>query len=75
MNITFTHRKLCKIVNDDRALFKKFGKIQGKKIKRRLSQLGDAATLEELRGMPGKYHELREDRKSNELVTWISRID
>ena len=32
-------------------------------LRRRLTQLEDATTLEEVRNLPGNYHELKNDRK------------
>ena len=63
MEITFTHKKLEKIVNDDRKLVKEFGKLRADKIKLRLAQLRFATTLEDVRNLPGNYHELKNNRK------------
>lgn len=63
MNITFTSKKLEKLANNDRLLLKEYGKIMASKISLRLSQLRDADTLEDVRHLPGRFHELVEDRK------------
>jgi proteic killer suppression protein len=63
VEITFTHKKLEKIVNDDRKLVKEFGKLRADKIKLRLAQLRFATTLEDVRNLPGNYHELKNNRK------------
>ena len=63
MEITFTHKKLEKIVNDDRRLVNEFGKLRADKIKLRLAQLRFATTLEDVRNLPGNYHELKNNRK------------
>ena len=41
----------------------KWGPELAKKLKRRLADLEAANTLEEVRNLPGRCHELREDRK------------
>ncbi len=63
MRITFTHKKFEKIANDDRKMVKEFGKLRAEKIKTRLTQLRFATTLEEIRNLPGNYHELTNNRK------------
>jgi proteic killer suppression protein len=63
VKITFTHKKLEKIANDDRKMVKELGKLRATILRRRLTQLEDAATLEEVRNLPGNYHELKNNRK------------
>jgi proteic killer suppression protein len=63
VRITFTYKKLEKIANDDRKMVKEFGKLRAEKIKTRLIQLRFATTLEEIRNLPGNYHELTNNRK------------
>jgi len=63
MNITFSSKKLEKLANNDKLLLKEYGKIMASKIILRLSQLRDADTLEDVRHLPGRFHELIEDRK------------
>lgn len=71
MNITFRNRKIAKIVNDDRLLKREFGSIRAEKIKQRLTQLKYAITLEDVRYMPGNYHELTNERKGQ----WACDLD
>ena len=71
MNITFFDRKFEKIVNDDRAMDRAFGKIRAGKLRLRLTQLEDAETLEAVRHLPGNYHELIGDRKGQ----WACDLD
>ena len=71
MNITFAAKKLNKIANDDRKMVKELGKIRADKLRTRLSQLQDAATLEDVRYLPGNYHELIGDRKGQ----WACDLD
>ena len=63
MKITFSDKRLEQLVNDDRKLLREFGKIRANILRRRLTQLEDASTLEEVRHLPGNYHELRNNRK------------
>lgn len=63
MEIIFKEKKLERIANNDRRLFKELGSIRAKKLRLRLSQLKTATTLEEVRYLPGNYHELKDNRK------------
>ena len=71
MKITFKHKKLEKLANDDRKLVKEFGKLRADKIKTRLVQLKYATTLEDVRNLPGNYHELTNNRKGQ----WACDLD
>ena len=71
MEITFTDKKLEKLANDERKLVKEFGKLRAEKIKARLTQLRFAATLEDVRNLPGNYHELTNNRKGQ----WACDLD
>ena len=71
MKITFTHKKLENLVNDDRKMLKEFGKIRAQKLRLRLTQLLDAESLEDVRFMPGNYHELKNERKGQ----WACDLD
>ena len=57
MDITFRDNKLKVLANDDRKCLLKFGKVRSEKFKIRLDQLHSAASLEEVRYLPGNYHE------------------
>jgi len=63
MEITISDKKLSKVINDDRKLKKEYGEVRAKIIKKRLEDLEDALTLEDVRDLPGRYHELVGDRK------------
>jgi toxin HigB-1 len=63
VNISFADKKLEKLANDDKKLIREFGKEQAQKIITRLAQLRAANTLEDVRYLPGRYHELKENRK------------
>lgn len=71
MKITFTDKKLEKLANDDRKLVREFGKVRADKIKARLVQLYFATTLEDVRNLPGNYHELTNNRKGQ----WACDLD
>ena len=71
MNITFADKKFQNIVNDDRKMAKMFGKIRADKIRDRLAQLKFAQTLEDVRYLPGNYHELTGNRKGQ----WACDLD
>jgi proteic killer suppression protein len=71
MNLTFSEKTLKKVVNNDRDLFRKFGPQRGKLIKQRLDAMAAAENLEELRHVPGNFHELTETRKGQ----WACSLD
>jgi proteic killer suppression protein len=71
MKITFTDKKLERLVNDDKKLLKEFGQLRAKKINMRLEQLKFADTLEDVRDLPGNYHELTGNRKGQ----WACDLD
>lgn len=71
MEITFSNRKLEKLANDYRKCQKEFGQIRAKLYNKRLGDLKNAGTLEEVRNLPGNYHELVGDRKGQ----WACDLD
>jgi len=71
MNIVFTDKKLEILANDDHKMLKVFGKIRATIFRRRLTQLADALTLEDVRHLPGNYHELKSNRKGE----WACDLD
>ena len=71
MKITFEDRKLEKLANDDRKMLKELGKQRATILRRRLTQLEDATTLEDVRYLPGTYHELTNNRKGQ----WACDLD
>jgi len=44
-------------------MLKEFGKVRATILRRRLTQLEEARTLEDVRYLPGNYHELTQNRK------------
>lgn len=62
MEIVFSSRKLEKLCNDSKIMTKTWGPIQAKKLRQRLDELRAASTLETMRKLPGRCHELLHDR-------------
>lgn len=71
MKITFSDKTLKKVINDDRKLTKKHGQLRARLIKRRLDSLHAAETLEDIRHLPGRFHELIGNRKGE----WACDLD
>ena len=63
MNITFSNKKLEKLANNDLKMDKALGTLRAKLLRRRLTQLADASTLEDVKYLPGNFHELKNNRK------------
>lgn len=62
MDVSFASRKLQKLCESEKELRKAYGSDSAKKAMRRLSDLRAAATLEDMRNLPGRIHELSGDR-------------
>lgn len=71
MDITFNDNKLRKLANDDRKCAKKLGEKRAKLFQKRLSDFYTAETLEDVRFLPGHYHELTSNRKGQ----WACDLD
>lgn len=63
MDITFEDNNLRKCANDDRLAVKKLGKRVADLYKKRLDDLQAATSLEDVRYLPGRFHELTSNRK------------
>jgi len=63
MEISFDDNKLRKYANDDTQAIKKLGQRRAELYKQRLDDLFDAQTLEDIRYLPGNFHELTGNRK------------
>lgn len=72
MEISYRTAKIQKICESKRELQNEHGVDTAKKAIRRLVDLRDAATLEELRKSAGKCHELESDRKG-QLAIEVSK--
>jgi plasmid maintenance system killer protein len=62
MDIVFNNRKFEKECNNQRLLEKNHGTDRAKRIRRRLDNLRDANVLKDMRNLPGRCHELLQDR-------------
>lgn len=71
MNITFDKKNLAKYANNDRLAQKELGKRRAEVFKERLDDLMAASTLEDLRYLPGNFHELKSNRKGQ----WACDLD
>lgn len=71
MDITFAVRKLERLANDYRKLLKEYGKPRAEKIQLRLAQLRFATSLNDVRFLPGNFHELSKNRKGQ----WACDLD
>jgi proteic killer suppression protein len=63
VKVTFRDRRLRGLIQNNRKLLKEFGLVRAKKLILRLAQLEDAMNLEEVRYLPGNYHELQHNGK------------
>lgn len=71
MEITFDDNKLKKLANDYRKCQKVMGLQRARLYNIRLGDLTKANSLEDVRNLPGNYHELKENRKGQ----WACDLD
>jgi proteic killer suppression protein len=71
VKITFRDNKLEKLANDSRKCQIEFGQIRARLFTKRFLDLYNANTLEDVRNLPGRYHELTGDRKGQ----WACDLD
>lgn len=71
MQITFRKKKFGKLANDYEKSKKDLGAQRAKLLQMRLGDLSNADTLEDVRHLPGHYHELTGDRKGQ----WSCDLD
>lgn len=71
MEISFKTKKLEKLANDDKKRQRELGALRAELYGRRLDDLRTATTLEDVRFLPGHYHELLGDRKGE----WACDLD
>jgi proteic killer suppression protein len=62
LEVNFDDSRLERVFASDKELQKKHGADRAKKIQRRLKELGSAETLDDMRTLPGRCHELTGDR-------------
>jgi plasmid maintenance system killer protein len=63
MEVTFANSKLQKLCNSDKKLKGDYGSRMAELIKERLADLTAAETLEVMRSVPGRCHELTQNLK------------
>lgn len=63
MDISFANRRLQKNCESQKALVRTHGPASARKLMARLADLSAASTLEDVRFLPGRCHELDGDRK------------
>jgi proteic killer suppression protein len=71
VEITFANSKLKNLANNYKKCQKELGKIRANKYNQRLGELRSASTLEDVRHLPGHYHELTGNRKGQ----WACDLD
>ena len=69
MEVTYKNKHLQKCAENGKYSVKKLGAIRSKKYLQRVADLWDAETLEEVRYLPGNYHELTGVRKGQWAVS------
>jgi toxin HigB-1 len=71
VEITFGDNKLEKMANDFKKCQKEMGQIRAMLFNKRLGDLRNSLSLEDVRHLPGRYHELTGDRKGQ----WACDLD
>lgn len=68
MEVLFADQKVQRVCSNERRLTAQYGKVGAKKVSLRLQQLSAAATLEDMRNLPGRCHELTDNREGQLAV-------
>ena len=71
MEIEFQNNKLRKLAENERKCYKELGERRATLFLQRLDDLYNAVTLEDVRYLPGNYHELTANRKGQ----WACDLD
>ena len=71
MDVTYKNKELKKYAEDARFSVQKLGTRRSKLYLQRIGDLLAAETLETVRHLPGRYHELKENRKGQ----WACDLD
>lgn len=71
MEVSFQTKKLEKLALDEKKCLKELGKLRSGLFLRRLQELYRASSLEDVRHLPGRYHELTGNRKGQ----WACDLD
>lgn len=69
MDVSYKNRQLQKLAEDLTFSVRKLGPVRSEKYIQRISDLLDAETLEDVRNLPGNFHELKADRKGQWAVS------
>lgn len=72
MEISFANDRLQKLCESEKELRKSYGVDGAKRVMRRMSDLRAASTLEEMRNLPGRIHELEAERKGQLAIELAS---
>lgn len=73
MEVNYKNKHLQKCAENKKYSVKNLGAIRSKKYLQRVADLCDAETLEDVRYLPGNYHELTEIEKDNGLYLLMVR--
>lgn len=71
MVLEFQNKKLKKLAENERKCHKELGTRRAELFLRRIDDLHNATSLEDIRHLPGNYHELTADRKGQ----WACDLD
>lgn len=71
MKISYQNKKLEELVKDRKKLFRVLGQKRAQILLRRIDDMEDAGGIDELKMLPGHYHELTGDRKGE----WACSLD
>lgn len=69
MKVTYKNKYLQKCAEDESFSKRKLGPVRSEKYLQRVGDLFDAETLEDVRNLPGNYHELTANRKGQWAVS------
>ena len=71
MEIEYQNKKLEELVKDRKRMFRVLGQKRATLVLRRIDDMSDASSAEQLKKLPGHYHELTGDRKGE----WACSLD
>ena len=74
MQVVYADKELARCAGDKAYAVRKMGQRRADAYMDRLNDLRGAATLEDLKGVPGRYHELTGNLRGSGLAIWIIRI-
>lgn len=63
MDVSFSDKKLEKILSDYKKCIQKYGQVRADNIFQRMGDFNDARSVADVMNMPGHYHLLTGDRK------------